>query len=97
MNANPASAPASRTDVRFRRWGLPRLKIRRSGLHRQPQLSPAGRPGSYREAYAFAKRPIAGQKRYSGEPYITHPLAVAGALAGMADGCRRSSPRCCTT
>ncbi|MCK6404541.1 MAG: bifunctional (p)ppGpp synthetase/guanosine-3',5'-bis(diphosphate) 3'-pyrophosphohydrolase [Rhodocyclaceae bacterium] len=34
-----------------------------------------------REAYAFAAAAHAGQKRYSGEAYITHPLAVAGALA----------------
>ena len=34
-----------------------------------------------REAYAFAEAAHAGQARYSGEPYITHPLAVAGALA----------------
>ncbi len=34
-----------------------------------------------REAYVFAEDAHSGQKRYSGEPYITHPLAVAGALA----------------
>jgi len=34
-----------------------------------------------REAYAFSEAAHAGQTRYSGEPYITHPLAVAGALA----------------
>jgi GTP diphosphokinase / guanosine-3',5'-bis(diphosphate) 3'-diphosphatase len=34
-----------------------------------------------REAYRFAEAAHSGQKRYSGEPYITHPLAVAGALA----------------
>ena len=34
-----------------------------------------------REAYVFAEAAHSGQKRYSGEPYITHPLAVAGALA----------------
>jgi GTP pyrophosphokinase/guanosine-3',5'-bis(diphosphate) 3'-pyrophosphohydrolase len=34
-----------------------------------------------RDAYAFAETAHAGQTRYSGEPYITHPLAVAGALA----------------
>ncbi|MBW7901361.1 MAG: bifunctional (p)ppGpp synthetase/guanosine-3',5'-bis(diphosphate) 3'-pyrophosphohydrolase [Rhodocyclaceae bacterium] len=34
-----------------------------------------------REAYAFAEAAHSGQTRYSGEPYITHPLAVAGALA----------------
>ena len=32
-------------------------------------------------AYRFAERAHAGQQRLSGEPYITHPLAVAGALA----------------
>lgn len=34
-----------------------------------------------RDAYAFAEVAHRGQTRYSGEPYITHPLAVAGALA----------------
>ncbi len=33
-----------------------------------------------REAYAFAAKAHAHQKRLSGEPYITHPLAVAGAV-----------------
>jgi (p)ppGpp synthase/HD superfamily hydrolase len=31
-------------------------------------------------AYAFAAQAHAQQKRMSGEPYITHPLAVAGAV-----------------
>ncbi|KAB2926931.1 MAG: bifunctional (p)ppGpp synthetase/guanosine-3',5'-bis(diphosphate) 3'-pyrophosphohydrolase [Dechloromonas sp.] len=31
-------------------------------------------------AYAFAAKAHAAQKRMSGEPYITHPLAVAGAV-----------------
>jgi GTP pyrophosphokinase/guanosine-3',5'-bis(diphosphate) 3'-pyrophosphohydrolase len=34
-----------------------------------------------REAYRFSEAAHLGQKRHSGEPYITHPLAVAGALA----------------
>ena len=33
------------------------------------------------EAYRFSEKAHQGQKRLSGEPYITHPLAVAGALA----------------
>ncbi len=33
------------------------------------------------DAYCFSERAHQGQKRLSGEPYITHPLAVAGALA----------------
>jgi guanosine-3',5'-bis(diphosphate) 3'-pyrophosphohydrolase len=34
-----------------------------------------------REAYLFGEQAHRGQKRLSGEPYITHPLAVAGAIA----------------
>ena len=33
-----------------------------------------------KEAYAFSAHAHADQKRMSGEPYITHPLAVAGAV-----------------
>jgi GTP diphosphokinase / guanosine-3',5'-bis(diphosphate) 3'-diphosphatase len=33
-----------------------------------------------KEAYAFSARAHAHQRRMSGEPYITHPLAVAGAV-----------------
>ncbi|HEX7046155.1 MAG TPA: bifunctional GTP diphosphokinase/guanosine-3',5'-bis pyrophosphate 3'-pyrophosphohydrolase [Gammaproteobacteria bacterium] len=34
-------------------------------------------------AYEFGALAHEGQKRLSGEPYITHPVAVAGILAGM--------------
>jgi len=34
-------------------------------------------------AYVFAAHAHAGQKRTSGEPYVTHPLAVAGILASL--------------
>ncbi|HEX6928123.1 MAG TPA: bifunctional GTP diphosphokinase/guanosine-3',5'-bis pyrophosphate 3'-pyrophosphohydrolase [Gammaproteobacteria bacterium] len=34
-------------------------------------------------AYEFGARAHEGQKRLSGEPYITHPVAVAGILARM--------------
>ncbi len=36
-----------------------------------------------RRAYVFAEKAHRGQKRKSGEPYITHPLAVAYYLAEM--------------
>ncbi|MGW8483787.1 RelA/SpoT family protein [Microbacterium sp. NPDC055903] len=39
-------------------------------------------------AYAVAKEKHAGQKRQSGEPYITHPLAVAEILADLGLGPR---------
>lgn len=34
-----------------------------------------------RRAYCYAEQAHDGQKRRSGEPYVTHPLAVAGILA----------------
>lgn len=36
-----------------------------------------------KEAYLLAKKAHTGQKRYTGEPYITHPIAVATILAEM--------------
>lgn len=36
-----------------------------------------------RRAYLYAEQAHDGQKRRSGDPYITHPLAVAGILSGM--------------
>jgi guanosine-3',5'-bis(diphosphate) 3'-pyrophosphohydrolase len=35
------------------------------------------------DAYEFASLAHEGQRRYSGEPYITHPVAVADILAGL--------------
>ena len=35
------------------------------------------------KAYNFAQQAHEGQLRNSGEPYITHPLAVAKILAGL--------------
>ena len=34
------------------------------------------------EAYRFSGAAHAGQRRQSGEPYVSHPLAVAEILAG---------------
>ena len=36
-----------------------------------------------RRAYFFAEQAHVGQRRRTGEPYVTHPLAVAGILAEM--------------
>ena len=47
----------------------------------------AGNPNADLEliqrAYVFAATAHAGQTRLSGEPYLSHPLAVASILAGM--------------
>ncbi len=45
-------------------------------------LSPA-EIAQVREAYFLAEQAHAGQSRHSGEPYVTHPLAVAAILADM--------------
>ncbi len=39
--------------------------------------------GLVARAYAVAARAHAGQARDNGDPYVTHPLAVAGILAGL--------------
>ncbi len=49
---------------------------------------PKGDLSVIERAYAVAKEKHAGQQRQSGEPYITHPLAVAQILAEMGLGPR---------
>ena len=50
------------------------------------------------EAYEFAREAHEGQKRASGEPYVSHPLAVARILAELGlDPGRGHRRRCCTT
>uniref|UniRef100_A0A7V4ALG4 Bifunctional (P)ppGpp synthetase/guanosine-3',5'-bis(Diphosphate) 3'-pyrophosphohydrolase n=1 Tax=Thermus tengchongensis TaxID=1214928 RepID=A0A7V4ALG4_9DEIN len=44
---------------------------------------PAGEREKVREAYLFAEEAHRGQLRRSGEPYITHPVAVAEILASL--------------
>ncbi|MDQ1587034.1 MAG: diphosphokinase / guanosine-3,5-bis(diphosphate) 3-diphosphatase, partial [Microbacteriaceae bacterium] len=39
-------------------------------------------------AYSVAERAHSGQKRQSGEPYITHPVAVAQILADLGIGAK---------
>ncbi|GBD23084.1 GTP pyrophosphokinase [bacterium HR29] len=52
--------------------------VRRAG-----EYLPAERLTLLREAYAFAERCHAGQTRSTGDPYITHPVAVAYLVAGL--------------
>ncbi len=43
----------------------------------------ADQANQVKRAYFFAEQAHYGQRRRSGEPYVTHPLAVAGILADM--------------
>ena len=52
------------------------------GTTLQTYLSP-DQSNLVKRAYYFAEQAHYGQFRRSGEPYVTHPLAVAGILADM--------------
>lgn len=47
------------------------------------KMYPKGKTGIIERAYVVAERAHSGQVRKSGEPYITHPLAVAEIIAQM--------------
>ncbi|MFC6633781.1 bifunctional GTP diphosphokinase/guanosine-3',5'-bis pyrophosphate 3'-pyrophosphohydrolase [Microbulbifer taiwanensis] len=51
--------------------------------HRLSSYLPPDQIQSVRRAYFYAEQAHDGQQRRSGEPYVTHPLAVATILAGM--------------
>ncbi len=68
MDPAPSSHPPAAEDPAYRVF-----------LDSLDYLSPA-EVARIQEAYAFSARAHAHQKRMSGEPYITHPLAVAGAV-----------------
>ncbi|MGH7770716.1 MAG: RelA/SpoT family protein [Candidatus Binatia bacterium] len=44
---------------------------------------PTADVGMIRQAYDFSAKVHKGQKRLSGEPYLTHPMAVAGIIADL--------------
>ena len=44
---------------------------------------PEADPGLLQKAYVYSAKVHQGQLRLSGEPYLTHPLAVAWILAKM--------------
>ncbi len=49
--------------------------------HKLSSYLPPAHVQQVRRAYFYAEQAHDGQKRRSGEPYVTHPLAVAGILA----------------
>lgn len=53
-------------------------------LHRKLRIYlPRKKIGLVKNVYEFAAQAHRGQKRYSGEPYITHPITVASMVADM--------------
>ena len=52
-------------------------------VERVRTYNPSGPVETVQQAYEFSARMHRGQRRRSGEPYLTHPLAVAGIIAEM--------------
>ena len=48
-----------------------------------PKYQPAADLGLLERAYRFSERSHEGQQRASGEPYLSHPLEVAGLLVNF--------------
>jgi guanosine-3',5'-bis(diphosphate) 3'-pyrophosphohydrolase len=80
------SRPASRVRARLARFAgsrpsaVPEIEPLISTLQ---TYHPKADVGLVQRAYEIARREHEGQLRKSGEPYITHPLAVAQILAGQ--------------
>ena len=70
-----AASFLARLPKRKRSIGLDRLN------RRMQRYLPAEQVEQVMQAYQFAATAHEGQKRYSGEPYISHPVAVATLLA----------------
>src|ERR671915_1493383 len=80
-SGSPTAPPAAGARLAFSPRALDalerRLEAELRAHHPNADLAPVG------EAYRFAVEAHEGQKRASGEPYVTHPLAVAQVLAEL--------------
>ena len=72
-----AASFLARLPKRKRSIGLDRLN------RRMEKYLPADQVAQVMQAYEFAAKAHEGQQRYSGEPYISHPVAVATILAEL--------------
>ena len=72
-----AASFLARLPKRKRSIGLDRLN------RRMEKYLPAPQVAQVMQAYEFAAKAHSGQQRYSGEPYISHPVAVATILAEL--------------
>jgi GTP diphosphokinase / guanosine-3',5'-bis(diphosphate) 3'-diphosphatase len=83
----PVSVPtASRVRARFARFGGPRTDtnpVLEPLLSTVRSLHPKADLSIIERAYAVAEKAHRGQLRKSGDPYITHPLAVTSILAEL--------------
>ena len=52
-------------------------------LQEIPRYQPGADTGVVRRAYEFSEQAHAGQQRLSGQPYVSHPLEVAGILVDL--------------
>jgi len=67
----------------LKRLPLARRNSGLGGLLQKVSYLPKQKLGIIADAYAFSADAHEGQKRRSGDPYITHPVAVAGILADL--------------
>ena len=83
----PIPTARSRARMRLERFGRPRTTTGNPTLEPLLALVRANHPRAdltiIEQAYEVAALAHQEQKRKSGEPYITHPLAVASILAGL--------------
>lgn len=82
----PSLAPTSRMRARLARFGGPRHHVNPALeplLHTVKATHPKADLGLIERAYTVAEKAHTGQMRKSGDPYITHPLAVTTILAEL--------------
>src|SRR5471032_1032393 len=104
VTTSPTAVPAASPPAPSRRALLPRIFSRAQPSGAVDQLMktvllhhPKSDLALIERAYATAERAHSGQKRRSGEPYITHPVAVAQILADLGIGPRHSLRHSFTT
>jgi GTP diphosphokinase / guanosine-3',5'-bis(diphosphate) 3'-diphosphatase len=87
VEAPPSSPPTKRSGrlpiPRLRRGEAPPLTGVSALLKEVRSYNPKGDTRLLEQAYQTAERAHEGQTRKSGEPFIEHPLAVAGILADL--------------
>ena len=66
-------------------------------LEKVSSYNPTADLDMIRKAYVFCAKVHQGQTRLSGEPYLVHPMEVAGILADLGWMWQRLSPAFCTT